>query len=140
MTEARTILVTGATGKQGRALIESLLGGETETEASPTYQVLALTRHPSSAPARKLRERFGSRVTITEGNLDDPDRLRQVFAEQRDHGSVWGVFAVLAYPGLGTNSENEEKQGKVSAPSQGEWTIHPVNLSIFYLDAGRPCP
>src|SRR3569833_3366464 len=117
MTEARTILVTGATGKQGRALIESLLGGETETEASPTYQVLALTRHPSSAPARKLRERFGSRVTITEGNLNDPDNLRQVFAEQRDHGSNKKKKTKQTKPKHKTKTKKKEKQRKNSAPS-----------------------
>ncbi len=116
MGERRNVLITGATGKQGRAAIDSLLRGD--SAASVDYRVLALTRNASSASARRLAETFGDRLTIVQGNLDDAARTRQIFVDAGAQGGIWGVFAVLAYPGLGVKDDREEKQGRVCcAPS-----------------------
>jgi hypothetical protein len=41
-------------------------------------------------------------------------RMRKIFEDaKREHGGVWRVFYVLAFPGLGANADGEEKQGKV---------------------------
>jgi uncharacterized protein YbjT (DUF2867 family) len=59
-TPGRRILVTGATGKQGRALIRTLL--------SKGHAVRALTRNPESAAAGKLRD-LGAE--IVGGSMED---------------------------------------------------------------------
>ena len=114
MTETRNILVTGATGKQGSALVHALLATD-----EGLYNVLALTRDASSSPARLLLERerdHADRIKLVEGNLEDETSMRQIFAQAALQRGIWGVFAVIAYPGLGKDSKPEEKQGKASKP------------------------
>ena len=92
MTSPRSILVTGATGKQGGSLIASLPAGE--------FELRALTRKPSG-PAAQALARQG--VSIIEGDLDDAGSLRKALA------GVWGVFAVQNTWEAGV--EREEEQG-----------------------------
>lgn len=46
------------------------------------------------------------------------DSVRSVFEDAKGDGGagdgIWGVFAVLVYPGLGKVADGEEAQGKVS--------------------------
>ena len=90
---SRTILVTGATGKQGGALINELAGNE--------FSLRALTRKPDSDAARRLR---ASGVDVVEGDLDSEDSLRRAV------DGAWGVFAVQNTWEAGV--EREEEQGK----------------------------
>jgi uncharacterized protein YbjT (DUF2867 family) len=48
---SRAILVTGATGKQGGALVNALL------DANADFEVLAVTRNEKSDAAQKLAKR-----------------------------------------------------------------------------------
>ena len=48
---SRTILVTGATGKQGGAVVNALLA------ANADFQILALTRDAQSASAQRLAKK-----------------------------------------------------------------------------------
>jgi uncharacterized protein YbjT (DUF2867 family) len=73
------ILVTGATGNQGGAVIDALL-----STPSP-WRVRALTRTPDGASAQALRARG---VQIAGGDMADADSLRPAL-----HG-VYGVFSV----------------------------------------------
>jgi uncharacterized protein YbjT (DUF2867 family) len=96
----KTILVIGATGQQGKALITALSpveNGDPDTQ----YHILALTRSRSSVAARSLADR--KYATLVEGDLNDRDSIVKIFddAQKSDLGAIWGVFAVLAYPGLG---------------------------------------
>ncbi|KAF8069920.1 NAD(P)-binding protein [Lyophyllum atratum] len=120
----KLILVTGATGKQGRALISALRpaastgtnGSQPEAAGSnnaPPFRILALTRKADSPSAKQLSQE--NHVDVVEGNLDDPLSLRKVFEDAKAKGGVWGVFCVLVYPGLGANADGEEKQGKALA-------------------------
>jgi hypothetical protein len=111
MGDKRTILVTGATGKQGRALINALA-----RIANGRFRVLALTRNATSSAAQVLlgiEEESDISISPVEGDLDNPETIRKVFEDATSEGGVWGVFAVMAYPGLGANAEGEERQGKV---------------------------
>jgi uncharacterized protein YbjT (DUF2867 family) len=98
----RKILVTGATGKQGGAVIKALL-------ASPPpfdYEILALTRKTSSPAAQKLAS--NAKVTLIEGDLNDCSAIFE------QGGSVWGVFSVqVPYmaQGKGAPKTIEEDQG-----------------------------
>ena len=106
----RKILVIGATGKQGGAFIRAAV--QSSDENTKDIQVIALTRKASSPSAKAISGL--ERVQVVEANLDKPDTVRQVFhdAAQSD-GGLWGVFVVLAFPGLGADATGEEKQGKV---------------------------
>lgn len=102
----RQILVTGATGRQGKALISAL-----RTKEDNPFHILALTRNASSPAAEALR--LERHVTVIEGNLDSTESIRNVFEDAKAEGGVWGVFVVLAFPGLGARADGEEWQGKV---------------------------
>ena len=49
----RKVLILGATGKQGSAVIDGLLS---LPRASPSLELLALTRNPASAKLKSLSE------------------------------------------------------------------------------------
>ncbi|KAF9455498.1 NAD(P)-binding protein [Collybia nuda] len=108
----KQILVTGATGRQGSALI-SALRPQGDTTDDGSFHVLAMTRKATSPAAKKLS--LEKHVTVVEGNLDNPDSVKEVFEEAKEKGGIWGVFCVLAFPGLGANADGEEKQGKTLA-------------------------
>ena len=120
----RSILVAGATGKQGSALIRALLQPSSSTASlrnvtsAPEYHIYALTRKISSPSAQSLLKTYHpSTLTLVEGNLDDPSSIIAVFetAKLNDEGGIWGVFAIMAFPGLGASAEGEERQGKMLA-------------------------
>lgn len=116
---SKLILVAGATGKQGRALIEALQPSP-DSDDMP-FRVLALTRSASSPSAQHLlQERH---VQVVEGDLDSPQSIRKVYEDAKGFGGVWGVFCVLAFPGLGANADGEERQGKFMADLALEYGV-----------------
>jgi uncharacterized protein YbjT (DUF2867 family) len=97
---SRTLLIAGATGKQGGATIQALLSSD--------FEILALTRDASSPSAQKLAA-LSPRVKLVQGDLNN---ARAIFDMARliTKNSIWGVFSVQA-----ANSRNpsiEEAQGK----------------------------
>ncbi|THH27971.1 hypothetical protein EUX98_g6234 [Antrodiella citrinella] len=119
----RNILVAGATGKQGRALIAALrpkLLSENE-EAEADFHVLALTRNPASPTATSLKSE--PHVTVVQGDLDSEASVRKVFDDAGGKGGIWGVFAVLVFPGLGANADGEERQGELLANLALEYDV-----------------
>ncbi|CAK9780861.1 nucleoside-diphosphate-sugar epimerase family protein [Cutaneotrichosporon oleaginosum] len=102
----RPILVTGATGKQGGAVVQALL-------AKPDDMVvLAVTRNPDSAAAQKLAARG---VKLVKGDLDDVPALFDAARAASPTGTVWGVFSVqptsLNTDPVNLASNPEVKQG-----------------------------
>jgi uncharacterized protein YbjT (DUF2867 family) len=93
MKADRSILVTGATGKQGGAVAQELL--------ARGHHIRALTRHPDSSAAHTLAE-LG--IQVVQGNLDDAASLAEAVK------GVWGVFSVQNTWEAGV--EKEEEQGK----------------------------
>jgi uncharacterized protein YbjT (DUF2867 family) len=93
MAENRVILVTGATGKQGGALIKELVG--------QGWTLRAMTRHPEGEAAQKLR---ASGADVMAGDFDDTASLERALA------GAWGVFGVQNTWEAGV--EREEEQGK----------------------------
>lgn len=89
----RTILVTGATGHQGGALIKELAGTD--------FALRAMTRKPDSDPAKALRAQG---VDVVQGDLDDAASLQRALA------GAWGVLGVQNTWEAGV--EREEEQGK----------------------------
>jgi uncharacterized protein YbjT (DUF2867 family) len=99
---AKTILVTGATGKQGGAVINALLA----SPSFPPYTILALTRTPTSAAAQKLAAKSPT-IKLIAGNLDNPSIIFTTAATP-----IWGVFSVQVAFGRDANPESEERQSK----------------------------
>ncbi|ETN46599.1 uncharacterized protein HMPREF1541_00785 [Cyphellophora europaea CBS 101466] len=82
---ARNILVTGATGKQGGAVIRALTEKPLPFEAN----ILALTRNPDSKSAKKLAQHPSGNIQLIKGNLDDGDAIFANIGQP-----VWAVFLV----------------------------------------------
>ncbi|KAK9370367.1 hypothetical protein V1509DRAFT_343648 [Lipomyces kononenkoae] len=120
----KTVLITGATGKQGGATLAALLA---LTEV-PFQRVLALTRNPDSASAKALVEKWPSAVTLIKGDLDDPDAI---FSSAGGHGSIWGVFGVQVPMGGGATAKTEERQGKALVDAAAKYGVsHFVYTSV----------
>ena len=68
-SDPQTILITGATGKQGSSVIDALLA---INEAS--IKILALTRNTSSPSAQALAARSQA-ITLLQGDLDAPEPI-----------------------------------------------------------------
>jgi uncharacterized protein YbjT (DUF2867 family) len=89
----KTILVAGATGRQGGAAIRHLLPNG--------WKLRALTRNPNGYAAKQLS---GQGVEVVQGDLEDPGSL-----ERAAHG-VYGIFSVQDYWVAGFR--REVQQGK----------------------------
>jgi hypothetical protein len=113
----RNVLITGATGQQGRALIAALRP-EPDTEAK--FHVLALTRSSTRPAAQKLA--LEKHVTVVEGDMMLVQSMHKIFEDAKENGGIWGVFCVIAFPGLGAKADGEEQQGK--ARPSGTCVIH----------------
>ncbi|KAI2602564.1 NAD(P)-binding protein [Hypoxylon sp. NC1633] len=102
---SKVILVTGATGKQGGAVINALLDREPKK-----FVILAVTRDPGSSGAQLLTQKSPS-VKLVRGNLDDVSAL---FEEARKvHPQpIWGVYSVQISVGKGVTFESEVAQGR----------------------------
>lgn len=81
MKQSRTILVTGATGAQGGATAEALIG--------KGFNVRALVRDTGSASAQALAKQG---VELFQGDFDDPASLRAAMS------GIHGVFSVQMPP------------------------------------------
>ena len=94
MANEKTILITGATGKQGGATLRHLtrLGG---------FKLRALTRKPDGDAAKAVAA-LGAEVVA--GDFDDAASLERAVA------GAWGVFSVQNTWEAGV--EGEEEQGK----------------------------
>ncbi|KAI0378931.1 NAD(P)-binding protein [Hypomontagnella monticulosa] len=101
---SRAVLITGATGKQGGAVINALL------KANANFEILALTRDAQSASAKRLQQK-SPKIKMVTGNMDAPDNI---FAKAKEvtKTPVWGVFSVQTAIGGGANHRTEEVQGK----------------------------
>lgn len=89
----KTVLITGATGRQGGAVVRHML--------SKGWRLRALTRHCSSYGAERLA---GQGVEVVQGNLEDPASL-----ERAAHGA-YGIYSVQDFWTAG--AKREVQQGK----------------------------
>ncbi|KAI0436452.1 hypothetical protein F4803DRAFT_224606 [Xylaria telfairii] len=101
---AKVILVTGATGRQGGAVINALLAQKTEE-----FTILAVTRDASSTAAKKISSVSPS-IKLIQGNLDDvPSLLKE--AQNAAEQPIWGVYSVQVSTGKGVTPDGEIRQG-----------------------------
>lgn len=89
MNDGSTVLVVGATGNQGRAVIDALRG-------STDFSIRALTRSAAGPKAERLRD---SGVDVVQGDVDDEASLRAAV------NGVHGVFVALNFRDGGVATE-----------------------------------
>lgn len=93
MAEERSVLVTGATGHQGGAVIRHML--------PRGWKLRALTRNPASHAAKELARQG---VEVVAGDLEDPGSLAAATK------GVYGVYSVQDFWAVG--ARREVQQGK----------------------------
>jgi uncharacterized protein YbjT (DUF2867 family) len=106
MSDPKVLLITGATGNQGGAVIDALL----KTPEKSQFTILGVTRDANSAGAKKLQSK-SPLIKIIQGSYDDIPALFKS-AREVTQQPVWGVFSVQVAMGRGANPAKEEAQGK----------------------------
>src|SRR6267378_3385340 len=94
MSQSKLVLVTGATGNQGGAVVKALL--------TRGHQVRALTRHPASPAANRLRQQG---VETAVGDFTDHDSLVRAMR------GADAVYAISKGNDLEQGAEKEIAQG-----------------------------
>ena len=100
---SKTILVTGATGKQGGSVIDALANNS-------SFTLLAVTRNASSGSAEKLQSKANN-IKLVQGDMDDVPALFKS-AQEVAKEPIWGVYSVQISQGKGVTHDGEIKQGK----------------------------
>lgn len=96
MSSPRSLVITGATGKQGGAVISAL-----SASSSQPFKIYAVTRDKNSSKAQALAK--NPNVSVLEGDFAKPDAIfKQV-------PKPWGLFSVTTFD---KSVETEESQGK----------------------------
>jgi uncharacterized protein YbjT (DUF2867 family) len=89
----KTVLVTGATGRQGGAVIRHML--------AKGWKLRALTRDPGSHASRSLAQKG---VEVVQGDLEDPSSVAHAAA------GTYGIYSVQDFWAVG--AKREVQQGK----------------------------
>ena len=119
----RRVLVVGATGTQGGAVVDALLAADAE------FDVFGLTRSPESAAAERLRERG---VSVVAGDATDRESLDRALAET----DADGVFLMTT-----GGAETERRQGEtVVAAAEAAGVDHLVFSSGGNAGGGSHVP
>jgi len=120
----RNILVTGATGTQGGAVVDHLLAD------SEQWEIYGLTRDATSDGAEALESRG---VTVVEGDLIDADRMAELV------DGMDAVYGVTMFMEQGTDVEVE--QGVTLAEAAADAGVdHFVYSSVGSADADTGLP
>ena len=107
MSSPKSLLVLGATGKQGKKVIETILASDSKAD----FTILALTRNPDSTSARALAAK-STIIKLVKGNLDDAPDVFRAALEASGGAPIWGVFSVQQAIHDGATQESETRQGK----------------------------
>lgn len=121
--ENRLILVTGATGKQGGAVVRHL--------RAKGFPVRALTRNPDKPEARALTGESG--VEVARGDLADKQSLLRALED------VYGVFSVQTPYEKGVEAEIEEGTALIDAAHASE-VSHFIYSSVGSADKQTGIP
>lgn len=117
----RLILVSGATGKQGGAVLRHL--------RDRGFPVRAMSRNPDKPAARELA---GAGVEITAGDFNNSESLRRAM------DGVYGVFSMTPF---GVPKDEEIAQGKALAEAaQTSRVTHYVFTSVGGADKNTGIP
>lgn len=101
---SKVLLITGATGHQGGAVIDALLAQKSD------FTILAVTRDAQSASAKRLANKSPA-IKLVQGNLDDVPALFAEAVAAASPQPIWGVYSVQISMGKGVTVEGEVRQG-----------------------------
>ncbi|KAF2684382.1 NAD(P)-binding protein [Lentithecium fluviatile CBS 122367] len=85
---SKTIIVTGATGKQGGSVVQALRDSD--------FEILAVTRNANSPAAIKLAN-LSANIKPLQGDLADASAIFER-AKMLTSNPIWGVYSVQAKP------------------------------------------
>lgn len=123
-TDKKTIVICGATGKQGGAVLNSLL-------ASQQWRLVALTRNPDGKQAQAIKSRG---VAVRRADLEDKASLIQAFAGAY---AVYGVTTPLTPKGK-IDTQMEWRQGRNIADACVENNVqHLVLSTVLYINEAQ---
>jgi uncharacterized protein YbjT (DUF2867 family) len=124
MDKIKTIVVCGATGKQGGAVLDALIKAD-------KWKLVAFSRNPNSEQAEAIKKRG---VTLLQADLSDQQSLINAFK------GAYGVYAVTMpmTPKGKLDTEVEWEQGKniVEACLQSK-VQHLVMSTVLYVEEGQ---
>lgn len=122
--EKRSLVVCGATGKQGGAVIDSLL-------EDGRWHLIALSRNPDGDKASALRERG---VEVRGADLDDRRSLVTAFAGA---DCAYGVATPETVDGK-VDSDQDRRQGvNVAEAALAAGVDHLVMSTVLYVEEGQ---
>jgi uncharacterized protein YbjT (DUF2867 family) len=121
MDIGKTIVVTGATGRQGQAVCHSLLAGG--------FNVVAVARDPTSETAHRLSAQGAH---LKQGDLDDGARLAEIFQ------GAFGVFSMQNFWEAGYVREFEQALNVLDAARRSG--VPHLVYSSAGLDSGCGLP
>lgn len=113
-----TIVVVGATGKQGGAVITALVS---LPDSATRFRILALTRNTQSARAQALASAHPGVVDLVQGNTTNPE---SIFAPH-PRGSISALFLVTT-PGRSSSSSSTTSSSSSNQPSEEEQQAIPL--------------
>jgi uncharacterized protein YbjT (DUF2867 family) len=99
----KTVLVTGATGRQGGAVIRHML--------PKGWKLRALTRNPDGHEAQVLARQ---RVEVVQGDLEDPDSIGRAAI------GVYGIYSVQDFWAVGAKREVQQGKNVASAAKKAD--------------------
>jgi len=119
---SNSILITGATGKQGGATIKALLA----SQESSDFTIFALTRNPDSPSAQALAT-SSEKIKIIKGDMNDCSAIFEAAPTR-----IKSVFCVtMPSIGFGAKAGAEEGQGKALIDAALEHNVeHFVYTSV----------
>ena len=104
MSEAdRTVLVTGATGRQGGAVIRHML--------PKGWKLRALTRNPDGHEAQALASQG---IEVMRGDLEDPDSIARAAI------GAYGIYSVQDFWAVGAKREVQQGKNVANAAKKAE--------------------
>lgn len=103
---SRALLITGATGQQGGAVLNALIARQPSD-----FLLLAVTRNAQSPGAKRLAAKSPS-IRLVEGDLNNVPGLFKSATKAAGTVPLWGVYSVQVSMGSGVTLEGEVRQGK----------------------------
>ena len=86
----KNILVTGATGSQGGAVVDALLK-ENKEKGAQEWKIYALTRSAGSSKAKDLVTKGKGALELVEGDLNDAAFISSWVTPEKE---LYAIFAV----------------------------------------------
>lgn len=104
MSDKKTLLIVGATGQQGGAVLQALASNPITRDQ---FVLRALTRDPSSAKAQKLLTTYPeAKIELVKGDLNSTESLSENLKD------VYGAYLVVNFWDKGVGAEGEIRLSK----------------------------